>query len=95
MILFLCCHFKTKRKKWWTISLLYHDGSNELTLVPQFELWNHIFKPVLWIHDILVWIQIRIRGSMPLTYGSSFIIDCQDANKKLIFCSKVFLHITL
>ena len=25
---------------------------------------------MLRIHDILVWIRIRIRGSMPLTYGS-------------------------
>jgi hypothetical protein len=62
-------------------------------------------KPVLWIHDILVW--IRIRGSMPLTYGSGsdpdpaiFIIDLQDANKKLFkkksfpaYCFlKVLLH---
>jgi hypothetical protein len=46
----------------------------------------------------LVW--IRIRGSMPLTNGSGFgsgsfyfIIDLQDANKKLIK-KKVFLHIT-
>jgi hypothetical protein len=44
---------------------------------------------VLRIHDILVW--IRIRGSMPLTNGSGsdpdpsiFIIDLQDANKKMI-----------
>jgi hypothetical protein len=29
MILFLCCPFKTKRKKWSTTSLQYHDGSNE------------------------------------------------------------------
>ncbi len=42
------------------------------------------------IHDILVWIRIRIwiRGSMPLTNGSRsgcgsaiFVIDLQDANK--------------
>jgi hypothetical protein len=25
---------------------------------------------IQWIHDILVWIRIRIRGSMPLTNGS-------------------------
>jgi hypothetical protein len=41
------------------------------------------------IHDILVWIRIWIRGSMPLTYGSGdpaiFVIDLQDADKKLIF----------
>jgi hypothetical protein len=41
---------------------------------------------VLRIHDISVWIRIRICGSMPLTKGSgSGIIDLQDANKKLIF----------
>ncbi len=51
---------------------------------------------MLQIHNILLW--IRIRGSMPLTNGSGcgsgfgsgcgscyFIIDLQDANKKLIF----------
>jgi hypothetical protein len=53
-------------------------------------------EAVLRIHDILVWIQIRIwiRGSMPLTNGSermrnpdpaSFVLDLQEANKKLIF----------
>jgi hypothetical protein len=51
---------------------------------------------MLRIHDILVWIRIRIRGSMPLTKMDPdpdvFIIDLQDANKKLI--KKVFLHIT-
>jgi hypothetical protein len=30
------------------------------------------FKAVLRIHDILVWIQIRICGSMLLTNGSGF-----------------------
>ncbi len=29
-------------------------------------------QPVLRIHDILGWIRIRIRGSMPLTNGSGF-----------------------
>jgi hypothetical protein len=48
-------------------------------------------EAVLRIHDILVWIRIRIRGSMPLTNGSGsadldpsiFIIELQVANKKL------------
>jgi hypothetical protein len=33
-----------------------------------------LFSAVLRIHDVLVWIQIRIRirGSMPLTNGSGF-----------------------
>jgi hypothetical protein len=29
-----------------------------------------VAQPVFRIHDILVWIRIRIRGSMPLTNGS-------------------------
>jgi hypothetical protein len=29
-----------------------------------------VLKPVLWIREILGWIRIRIRGSMPLTNGS-------------------------
>ncbi len=45
------------------------------------------------IHDILGWIRIRILGSMLLTNGSGswirtpaiFVIDLQDARKKLIF----------
>jgi hypothetical protein len=51
-------------------------------------------EPVLRIHDILGWIRIRIRGYMPLTNGSGFdpaifVIDLQDASKKLIF-KKIF-----
>jgi hypothetical protein len=63
-------------------------------------IWQSISKPVLQIHNILVWIRIRSSGSMSLTNGSGdsdpdvdpdadpdpsiFIIDLQDANKKLI-----------
>jgi hypothetical protein len=45
------------------------------------------FRPVFRIHDMLVWIQIRIRirGFMPLTNGSGLGSGPQDANKKLIF----------
>ena len=32
-------------------------------------LASRIKKPVFRIHNILGWIQIRIRGSMPLTKG--------------------------
>ncbi len=35
-----------------------------------FAIFVSAFVTVLRIHDILVWIRIRIRGSMPLTYGS-------------------------
>ncbi len=50
---------------------------------------------VLRIHDILVWIRIWIRGSMPLTTvmdpdPAIFAIDLQDANKKLIFLNNLF-----
>jgi hypothetical protein len=47
-------------------------------------------NPVLRIRDILVW--FRIRGSMPRLMDPDadldpaiFVIDLQDANKKLIF----------
>jgi hypothetical protein len=49
-------------------------------------------EAVLRIHDILVW----IRGSMPLQRDPDpviFVIDLQDANKKLVK-KKVFLLIT-
>ncbi len=59
--------------------------------------------PVFRIHVILGWIRIRIRGSMTLTNGPDpaiFVIDLQDASKKLIFNTifsayyflKVYLH---
>jgi hypothetical protein len=34
------------------------------------DTFKSLFKAVLRIHDILGWIRIRIRGSMPLTNGS-------------------------
>ena len=37
-----------------------------------FLVGKNKFEPVFRIHDILAWIQIRIRGSMPLTNGSGF-----------------------
>jgi hypothetical protein len=58
---------------------------------------------VLRIHDILVWIRIRIRGSMPLTNGSgsgfrSFYFHhspsrCQQKTnlKKKFFCTLLFI----
>ncbi len=47
-------------------------------------------KPVLRIHDILVWIRIGIRGSMPLTNGSGsrscyFFLRPSRCQQKLIF----------
>jgi hypothetical protein len=65
---------------------------------------KRVCLPVMRIHDILVWIRIRIwiRGSMPLTNDPDpdadsdpaiFVIDLQDANRKQIFL-KVFLLIT-
>ncbi len=64
-------------------------------------IWYQGSSTVLRIHDILGWIRFRIRRSMPLTDGSGsgfgsgsrswnpdpaiFVIDFQDASKKLIF----------
>jgi hypothetical protein len=45
-------------------------------------------KSVLRMDDILVWIRIRIHGSMPLTNGSGF--DLQDASKKNKFLDTIF-----
>jgi hypothetical protein len=54
-------------------------------------------RAVLRIHDILVWIRIRIRGSMPLTNGSGsfyFITDLKMPIKadlkKQFFCILLF-----
>jgi hypothetical protein len=77
----------------YNIKILSHDSS-----VMMMNIWGSVpffavLCTVLRIHDILVW--IRIRGSMPLTAGSGsgcgsgspsiFIIDLQDANKKITF----------
>jgi hypothetical protein len=51
------------------------------------------FYPWCGVHEILV--RIRIRGSMPLNNESGschFVIDLQDANKKLIFCKSFSAH---
>jgi hypothetical protein len=40
-----------------------------------------MFTPVFRIHDILAWIRIRILDPDP----AIFVIDLQDANKKLVF----------
>jgi hypothetical protein len=47
--------------------------------------YRYVLYPVLRIHDILGWIRIRIRGSMSLTDPAIFVMDLQDASKKLIF----------
>ncbi len=46
-------------------------------------MWN--FQAVLRIHDILVWIRIRILIRILDPNSAIFVIDLQDANKKLIF----------
>ncbi len=82
-----------------------HNPQTQITsLAKLLKLWVHLhivyFTPVLRIHDILVWIRIRIwiRGSMPLTNGSGcgsgscyfFVIILSDANKKQYFLNKFF-----
>jgi hypothetical protein len=69
-----------------------------------------MLEAVLQIYDILGWIRIWIRGSMPLTNGpdsdpdsfpdpSIFVIDLQDANKnkfkKKSFSAYYFLKVHL
>ncbi len=60
------------------------------------------FQPVYRIHDILVWIWIRVHGSMPLTNGSGsgfirgllfYVIDLQEINQEISFLN-VFLLFT-
>jgi hypothetical protein len=57
--------------------------------------------PVLRIHDILVWIRIRIRGSMLLTTESGFgswiriLLFSQDANKNKFFKQNFLLNTVL
>jgi hypothetical protein len=45
---------------------------------------------VFRIHDILVWIRIRIRGSMPLTNGSGFGSGSGSWIRILLFWSLTF-----
>jgi hypothetical protein len=59
-----------------------------------------LFFPVLRIHNMLVWIRIRIRGSMLLNSGPDpdpaiFVINLQDANIKLIKNIKKFCLLPL
>jgi hypothetical protein len=67
-------------------------------------LFRYLYKPVLRIHEILVWIWIliRTRGSMSLDLDPDpaiFIIDLQDANqilfKKKFFSAYYFLKVHL
>jgi hypothetical protein len=61
---------------------------------------DRVWIAVLQIHNILVW--IRIRGSMPLMDPDPdldldpaiFVINLQDANKKINLKKRVFLLIT-
>ncbi len=63
--------------RFWLIKLNNTDTRN-IGHVPRNRcfllLWTHGWQrqvhAVLRIHDILVWIRIRIRGSMPVTNGS-------------------------
>ena len=51
-------------------SLIPNPGPDALDLTFRLIIPNHQSPPVLRIHDILGWIRIRIRRSMPLTNGS-------------------------
>ncbi len=51
---------------------------------------NSVLKTVLRIHDILGWIRIRIRGSMPLTNGSESGFGSGSWIRLLLFSSLTF-----
>ncbi len=63
-----------------------------------FQYLSPLYSAVLRIHDILVWIRIRIRGSMPLTNGSGYCYfrhwssRCQEKTNflKHFFCLLLF-----
>ncbi len=88
-------------------TLVAWSPANALAEAKTAGMLSLLFLTVLRIHDILVWIRIRIwiRGFMPLNNESGsdpdlaiFVIDLQDANKKLFFKNvclllfKVHLH---
>jgi hypothetical protein len=52
------------------------EGVRLRPMFKKIQLKNLPKKAVLWIHDILGWIRIRIRGSMPLTGGSGSADPC-------------------
>jgi hypothetical protein len=58
-------HFFEKGKK--CRNLRYKSTLTDIYLA---DIQGTKYKAVLRIHDILGWIRIRIRGSMPLTNGS-------------------------
>ncbi len=47
-------------------------------------------QPVLRIHDILVWIRIRIRGSMPLTNGFCYFCHWRSRYQQKTIFLKIF-----
>ncbi len=75
------------------------DSGSELTgALPHILAYQ---KAVLRIHDILGWIRIQIRESMPLTNGSGYWIRILlfssltfKIQQKLIFLTQFFLLIT-
>jgi hypothetical protein len=66
----------------------HSEALSKLNIFGGFDSVSSMFCSVFRIHDILVWILIRILDPYP----AAFVIDLQDANKKLIFY-KVFLLI--
>jgi hypothetical protein len=71
------------RKNFWSSSLF---PEVKFKYVVQAGLYFTIsfFAPVFRIHDILVWIRLRILGSIPLTNGSG------KFSIKILFCNHYF-----
>jgi hypothetical protein len=62
------CLYFTKIERYRTTKYLQMYLQSCVRRLPKY--WPP--TPVFWIHDILVWVRIRIRESMPLTIGSGF-----------------------
>jgi hypothetical protein len=68
-------------------SLLTMEGDIDIEPLAVSTLTRSSRLAVLRIHDILVWIRIRIRGSMPLTIGSG---SRKNLFKKKVSCILFF-----
>ncbi len=93
-------------EKFFIYEVLYHGPDLHYRSCKSATSYNRFMPifliPVLWIHDILVW--IRIRGSVPLTYGSkadqdpvfSSLTDKKPTkNNFSLFISFLFLKVQL
>jgi hypothetical protein len=81
-LLCMLCMLENQKKLLLTLTAV----AVTLVYLSHYCLGCHNFQSVFRIHDILVWIRIWIRGSMPLINSDPaiYVIDLQDANQKQI-----------